>query len=208
MAWQLTTSFRDLQWHPWGVIVPTWLIWSNAMGAGMFMMCVMNGIKPRRYKTLFPKYLEIKKQDLRLNSHIWRRHIFKLSLLDSSLFVCVHAYSMCSFSMAFKTLQQLIFCPSPPSFWHVPTRSTLCHGNRGWHHTFGRAGRWWWKGETVTVHWILCNQDPGDSIAYQVREWKTECGGSLLLFPQQKTTTKTNQPISISISCEFSFIFS
>lgn len=66
---------------------------------------------------------------------------------------------------------------APPSFWHVPTRSTLCHGNRGWHHTFGRTVRWWWKSETVTVHWILCNQDPGDSTPHQVGEWKTENGG-------------------------------
>lgn len=164
----------------------------------MFMTCVMNGIKHRRYKKV-----KISQQNISTKikeSHLTATRIqtaFAVLILDSSLFARVHAYSMCSFSTAFKTLQRLIFCPSPPSFWHVPTRSALCHGNRGggWHHTFGRAGRWWWwKGETVTVHWILCNQDPGDSIALsgegvKNREWRE----SSIVYPSKKKQQQQKQ---------------
>lgn len=103
---------------------------------------------------------------------LWHSHTFKMSFVFffSTLPLCMCIYSMCSFNKASKTQQQLIFCPSPPSFWHVPTRSTVYHGNTGWHHSFGRTGRWQWKKWGCDA--TLSNQDSGDIIAYQ--RWRSE----------------------------------
>lgn len=43
--------------------------------------------------------------------------------------------------MASQTQHQIPSSPSPPSFWHVPTRSTVYHGNKGDIIAFGRTGR-------------------------------------------------------------------